>query len=58
MEVEEATTSMAAPKVKRNKVSTDEIRKIPVPPNRYTPLKENWEKIFSPIVEHLQLQIR
>lgn len=29
-----------------------------VPANRYTPLKENWMKIFTPVVEHLQLQIR
>ncbi|XP_051831369.1 RNA-binding protein PNO1 isoform X2 [Antechinus flavipes] len=36
----------------------DEIRKIPVPTNRYTPLKENWMKIFTPVVEHLGLQIR
>ncbi|KAH0621845.1 hypothetical protein JD844_023513 [Phrynosoma platyrhinos] len=36
----------------------DEMRKIPVPAHRYTPLKENWMKIFTPIVEHLQLQIR
>ncbi|XP_044146087.1 RNA-binding protein PNO1 [Bufo gargarizans] len=36
----------------------DEMRKIPVPSNRYTPLKENWMKIFTPIVEHLQLQVR
>lgn len=34
------------------------MRKVPVPANRYTPLKENWMKIFTPIVEHLQLQIR
>ena len=35
-----------------------ERRKVPVPPNRYTPLKENWMKIFEPVVEHLHLQIR
>jgi RNA-binding protein PNO1 len=29
-----------------------------VPSNRYTPLKENWMKIFTPIVEHLHLQVR
>lgn len=26
--------------------------------SRYTPLKENWLKIFTPIVEHLLLQVR
>ncbi len=36
----------------------EEVRKVPVPPNRYTPLKENWMKIFNPVVENLQLQIR
>ncbi|XP_052534777.1 RNA-binding protein PNO1 [Tympanuchus pallidicinctus] len=39
-------------------VGKGEVRRVPVPANRYTPLKENWMKIFTPIVEHLQLQIR
>ena len=48
---------------KRNRTKSfsetkENVRKIPVPPHRYPPLKEKWLKIFSPIVEHLQLQIR
>ncbi|KAK7075670.1 pre-rRNA-processing protein pno1 [Halocaridina rubra] len=35
-----------------------ELRKIHVPNNRYTPLKDNWEKLYTPIVEHLLLQVR
>lgn len=38
--------------------SKENMRKIPVPAHRYTPLKENWLKIFTPVVEHLHLQIR
>lgn len=51
------------PKIKKRRTksisdSKDDMRKIPVPAHRYSPLKENWLKIFTPIVEHLQLQIR
>lgn len=35
-----------------------EVRRISVPAHRYTPLRENWLKIVSPIVEHFNLQIR
>ena len=34
------------------------MRKVTVPRHRYAPLKENWMKIFTPIVEHLKLQVR
>jgi RNA-binding protein PNO1 len=45
-------------KSKRMKISGAEMRKVSVPAHRYTPLKENWMKIFTPVVEHLKLQIR
>lgn len=48
----------SAKKFKQRPPVSGEIRKVPVPAHRYTPLKENWLKIFSPVVEHLKLQIR
>lgn len=38
--------------------TSSDMRKIQVPAHRYSPLKDNWLKIFTPIVEHLQLQVR
>jgi len=35
-----------------------QTRKIPVPAHRMTPLRNNWIKIYIPLVEHLNLQIR
>jgi len=34
------------------------MRRIVVPPHRLSPLRENWEKIYTPTVTHLKLQIR
>jgi len=49
----------AFPPLKKEKLDDGtEIRKIRVPKHRYSPLKENWLKIFEPIVEHLKLQVR
>ena len=48
----------AFPPIKKEKLADgSEVRKIPVPSHRYSPLKENWMKIFEPIVEHLKLQV-
>lgn len=53
-----APRQAAAAKRSKRQPSGVEVRKVPVPSHRYTPLKENWMKIFSPVVEHLKLQIR
>ncbi|XP_038218433.1 RNA-binding protein pno1 [Zerene cesonia] len=68
MEVEqnggETKTRRKRSKAKRPKKSAEpnetkvNMRKVAVPAHRYTPLKENWLKIFTPIVEHLLLQVR
>ncbi|KAI8384474.1 pre-rRNA-processing protein PNO1 [Radiomyces spectabilis] len=33
-------------------------RKIPIPPHRMSPLKRHWLEIYSPLVEHMNLQVR
>lgn len=35
-----------------------ESRKVPVPPHRMTPLRNSWNKIYPPLVDHLKLQVR
>lgn len=33
-------------------------RKVVIPPHRMAPLKQHWLKIYTPLVEHLKLQVR
>lgn len=35
-----------------------EARRIPIPSNRMTPLRDSWLKLYTPLVEHFKLQIR
>lgn len=42
----------------KSKSDNREIRKVTVPSHRLTPLKEHWLKIYTPVVEHLKLDIR
>lgn len=41
-----------------DKQSKWELRKVPVPSHRYTPLKQQWKNIVTPLVEQLELQVR
>lgn len=62
MEVDNSGTEVPAapifPADKTRKLVKREERKVPVPHHRLTPLKNNWTKIFTPIVENLKLNIR
>lgn len=35
-----------------------QMRRIPVPPHRLTPLKNSWTGLIAPLVEHMKLQVR
>ncbi|XP_062509293.1 RNA-binding protein pno1-like [Corticium candelabrum] len=63
MEASESASSAKRPQyppvdVSKTTNSKSEFRRITVPPHRFSPLKESWMKIFTPVVEHLKLQIR
>ena len=62
MEVEQSSEQNVVLAVPEKKAKSNdhgiETRKIQVPKHRMVPLKENWLKIFNPVVEHLKLQIR
>lgn len=51
-------TPLFKPEATQNLVLRSESRKVLVPPQRFTPLKTNWPKIYPPLVEHLKLQVR
>jgi hypothetical protein len=46
---------LSAAQASGNKV---EYRRVRCPPHRYTPLREHWEQILTPLVEYLKLQVR
>jgi len=54
----EGGTSLFSPEAPSKSAHRTEERKVRVPPHRMTPLKNNWTKIYPPLVEHLKLQVR
>jgi len=58
MHVDEEGRPRFAPAKNTDTITRVETRKVPIPPHRMTPLKASWPKIYPPLVEHLQLQVR
>ncbi|XP_065067190.1 RNA-binding protein PNO1-like isoform X1 [Rhopilema esculentum] len=60
MDTDEEVKRPNFPPISADKLTNGRIesRKVPIPPNRYAPLKNSWMKIFTPIVEQLHLQTR
>ena len=46
-----------APEATVDKPFRREMRKIPIPPNRRTPLKTHWLKLLDPLTLHLKLDV-
>ncbi|BGP42047.1 pre-rRNA-processing protein pno1 [Rhodotorula kratochvilovae] len=47
-----------APVKSHNQAGLTQRRKIAIPPHRMTPLKRDWIKIYTPLVEECGLQVR
>jgi len=44
--------------LRRSRSSKQQYRRLRVPSNRLTPLRQNWEAILAPLVSHMKLQVR
>lgn len=54
-----ATTELSFPAVSHeSNVGLTQRRKVTIPPHRMTPLKRDWIKIYTPLVEECGLQVR
>ncbi|WFC97380.1 pre-rRNA-processing protein pno1 [Malassezia yamatoensis] len=53
-----AASLAAAQRAKAGDVTKSQLRKIPIPPHRMSPLKRDWPKIYTPLVEQANLMVR
>ncbi|KAI9254309.1 pre-rRNA-processing protein PNO1 [Sporodiniella umbellata] len=58
MEDAEDKPNFAPVSASDDKKVTKGQRKIPIPPHRMAPLKRHWLDLYSPLVEHMKLQVR
>lgn len=53
-----SAASLAAAQASAGNVTKSQLRKIPIPPHRMSPLKRDWPKIYTPLVEQANLMVR
>jgi len=58
MDIDTSSTPLFQPETPSTTTHILESRKVSIPPHRMAPLKTAWPKIYPPLVEHLQLQVR
>jgi RNA-binding protein PNO1 len=61
LSLDTSSSALAFPPVAASAEKTtlkSEMRRIPMPPHRMTPLKKDWLNIFGPLTEILGLQVR
>ena len=44
--------------LEKKEKKTTELKKVPVPPHRMTPLRNNWPKIVKTLIENMKLQVK
>lgn len=55
---DEPITVFAPLKASESAVKADTMRRVAIPPHRLTPLRKDWLKIYTPLVENMGLQVR
>lgn len=53
-----AASLAAAQHARDGNVTKSQLRKVPIPPHRMSPLKRDWPKIYTPLVEQANLMVR
>lgn len=53
-----SAASLAAAQASAGSVAKSQLRKVPIPPHRMSPLKRDWPKIYTPLVEQANLMVR
>lgn len=58
MDIDEESKPRFGPIAETTTATHVQTRKVPIPPHRMTPLKAAWPKLYTPLIEHLKLQVR